>query len=50
MSTQDGGNDELRREDMSAKTHNESESLSDIDDLEVHNQSSFFLYYLAPPS
>ncbi|KAI9093704.1 hypothetical protein K1719_027153 [Acacia pycnantha] len=42
MSTKDGGNDESRREDMSAKTHNESESLSDIDDLEVegylHNE------------
>lgn len=31
------GNDELKGDDMGAKTHDESESLSDIDDFEVHN-------------
>ncbi|XP_028766914.1 transcription factor IIIB 90 kDa subunit-like isoform X1 [Neltuma alba] len=42
MATKDGGNDESNGEDMSAKTPSESESLSDIDDLEVegylHNE------------
>lgn len=44
--TKDGGYDKSHREDdMNAKIHDESESLSDIDDLEVLNQSSSFFFF-----